>query len=310
MSTQPRMASSPFNGNDADIIIRTSDGTDFHVHKFILGRASSVFRDMFTLPTSSMSLTTRQDDQTEIPCVSVEEHSDTWDTLLRFCYPDTFQLIDDIAHVWPLLEASKKYQMEGIHEQMKQVLLSTRFLEAEPLRVYALACHYKFDKGARVAARFTLRRPINGPYMKELECTTAGTYHQLLEYRYACGEAASAIANVGADKWLEWIGPKSNHEDFNFTWFNCRKCALSSSRHGLWQGRYWVDYMERARDALKTQPHGAIVSAPSLIDPAVRTASRCKTCVLLISTDMIRFAKIFEQEVEKVISEVVLTLEG
>ena len=35
---------------DADCILRSSDGVDFHVVRFILRRASPVFKDMFSIP--------------------------------------------------------------------------------------------------------------------------------------------------------------------------------------------------------------------------------------------------------------------
>ena len=41
---------SPFDDPDADIVIRSAEGISFRLYKVILSKASSVFRDMFTLP--------------------------------------------------------------------------------------------------------------------------------------------------------------------------------------------------------------------------------------------------------------------
>lgn len=38
-----QVASAPFNKPSADVILRTSDGVDFHVHKMLLSLASSFF---------------------------------------------------------------------------------------------------------------------------------------------------------------------------------------------------------------------------------------------------------------------------
>ena len=41
---------SPFDDPDADIVFRSAEGISFRLYKVILSKASSVFRDMFTLP--------------------------------------------------------------------------------------------------------------------------------------------------------------------------------------------------------------------------------------------------------------------
>lgn len=43
-------AASPFDDRNADVIFRSSDDIDFHVHKSILSFASPFFHDLFTLP--------------------------------------------------------------------------------------------------------------------------------------------------------------------------------------------------------------------------------------------------------------------
>ncbi|OJT03115.1 hypothetical protein TRAPUB_6303 [Trametes pubescens] len=47
---QRRKASAPFDRDDADLILRSSDNIDFHVHRIILTLASPVFAGMFTTP--------------------------------------------------------------------------------------------------------------------------------------------------------------------------------------------------------------------------------------------------------------------
>ncbi|KAI0923033.1 hypothetical protein AcW1_002477 [Taiwanofungus camphoratus] len=142
--------------------MRTCDRVDFRVHKFILRRASPVFRDMFSLPQMSP----------EIPVIDVTENSGTWNHVLRIYYCPGSSASDGLDHVAPLSEAAEKYQMEGVRGQMKQTLLARYSLGADPLRVFSLACCTHNDEVARLAAESILRhwKPAEEPgsYVKEL----------------------------------------------------------------------------------------------------------------------------------------------
>ncbi|KAI0698249.1 hypothetical protein BC835DRAFT_1466668 [Cytidiella melzeri] len=50
------IAGDPFNLPTADVVFRTSDHVDFHVHKLILSIASPFFTGMFSLPQPSSTL--------------------------------------------------------------------------------------------------------------------------------------------------------------------------------------------------------------------------------------------------------------
>ncbi|TFY76282.1 hypothetical protein EWM64_g7730 [Hericium alpestre] len=49
-STEPVMAGAPYLDDDADIVMRSSDGVHFHVHKNFLSKCSPIFADLFSLP--------------------------------------------------------------------------------------------------------------------------------------------------------------------------------------------------------------------------------------------------------------------
>src|SRR5712672_3959848 len=78
----------PFNRRDADLIIRSSDQVDFHVHKSNLGMASVVFEDMFTVSGSSP-----QEQEQNKPVIDLAEDSKTLHRLLTMLYP--------IERSWP-----------------------------------------------------------------------------------------------------------------------------------------------------------------------------------------------------------------
>jgi BTB/POZ domain len=46
-------AAAPFNKSDADVVLRSADGIDFHTFKAYLSSASEVFNHMFSSPQPS-----------------------------------------------------------------------------------------------------------------------------------------------------------------------------------------------------------------------------------------------------------------
>ena len=71
-----------FDVPDANLIIRSSDFVDFRVHKPVLAMASSVFKDIFSLPQPSDS---EFDD--EFPVVKLPEDSELLQSLFSIIYP-------------------------------------------------------------------------------------------------------------------------------------------------------------------------------------------------------------------------------
>ncbi|KZT01599.1 uncharacterized protein LAESUDRAFT_455627 [Laetiporus sulphureus 93-53] len=306
-SSSPRARRPPFNDQDADLIIRSSDQVHFHVHKLILAKASPVFRDMMTLPQSSTG-----SEGLDPPVVDVTEHSKTLDMLLCLSYPTTppFQGLDGL---WQVLEAASKYQMDSAREHVRNYL--SGFVHEAPMRVYALACGYGFDDLAQTVAAHTLSAPdalLQEANVEELELISARTYDRLLRYRQRCSDAASAVTDV--PRWCRtphWI-PNCNNPDI-FAFFQCQECA--NRRHKLWISgchryptSYWLEYMERTKAALKTQPHAPVVSSSAMLLPVVQHASKCSFCSERIMDDLMRFAELLEQEVARVVSEVKLSL--
>ena len=108
-----KIADAPFDKANADIIIRTADDVDFHVHRIILILASPFFEDMFSLPQGPSTSTL------ELPVIDVSEPSHTWDALLRICYPCTDPVLEDLGDITTLLEAAAKYQVAHVETTAK-----------------------------------------------------------------------------------------------------------------------------------------------------------------------------------------------
>jgi BTB/POZ domain len=292
-------ASPPFNDPTSDVILRTSDDVDFHLHKVILSFGSPVFKDMFSLPQPSAKVQVGLNSESETPLISVTEDSKTMDRTMRFCYPCEHPVLETLEDVTGMLEMVQKYDMAATHKNVRRLLVAPKFLETEPLRVYLIACRYKLGDEARLAAKYALQFPMFGPYIEELEHVPASVHHHLMDYHQQCGKAAAEITRS-----LRWISQDS------WIWFNCRytTCGGTSSRRYneyVTTSPWFVQFMERARDALKDRPSWRSTSAPEIMELAVRDSAKCPACCHSAFVQLSKFtATVFKNEIERVTSEV------
>lgn len=127
------------------LILRSSDNVTFRVRKAILAEASPVFEDMFKLPApQSQSLN-------EPPVVDMMEDSRALKGLLRLCYPIRRTPIRTLDEAIMLLDAAKKYSMDGALTYLGERL--ALFAKAQPVRVYALAIRHQLREEVIMSAR-------------------------------------------------------------------------------------------------------------------------------------------------------------
>lgn len=141
-----------FTANDADIILRTPESKLFRVHKNILSIASSVFKDMLAVPQSPPEST--KEDASVLPVVDVHDSAEDLEVLLRMIYPVAFPPITDLDALSNAFVILDKYHTEGPQDRLKPLLISSSFLTADPMRVYAIACRWGFKAEAAVAAPY------------------------------------------------------------------------------------------------------------------------------------------------------------
>ncbi|KAI0672524.1 hypothetical protein C8Q78DRAFT_757088 [Trametes maxima] len=191
-----------------DLCIRTSDGVEFHVEKRRIADASSVFSDMISFPqVPSEGPNSLADGK---PVVSVSEASATWENLLAILLPpnDPDLTLEDIGD---LLEAGKKYALhESFFVSMKYRLWNSRFLENNPLYVYALACGHGFRSVAQEAARYSLQIPVlvlaEPSKLPAFRLLSGVAIYHLLDFRKHCANAAVARVRVKHGARYPWIG--------------------------------------------------------------------------------------------------------
>ncbi|KAJ7117845.1 hypothetical protein C8R44DRAFT_708179 [Mycena epipterygia] len=293
----------PFNDVAADIIVRSStDNVDFRVHKAFLAIASPVFRDMLSLPQPGDIQTDASGVHMKdgLHIVPVDEDKATLGTLLRMCYPawmllDCEQLFPTTEILLAVFVAARKYAMDGIERQVRAELVAPRFIDPNPLRIYALAVQHGLFDEAKICAKYTLRTPVLGrDYIAELESITAGAYHRLQEYHIECGHISHDLA-----KNVQWIANET------WVWFECSMCrgnsqVVISGERRKWVARWWAQFMLEASAALKKRPSGVTVAIDSeVVHTAIEQASACGTCRSRVFREMREFCGLFVAEVEK-----------
>jgi hypothetical protein len=199
--------------------------------------------------------------------------------------------MDTLEDVLEVLKPATKYEMDDVEKRVREELTAPRFLEGEPLRVFALAMLHGLEGEARAAAAMTLRTPLRANlYFPELESLTAG---DMLRLHARCAAAVQKIA-----KDWDWM------ESGKWVWFLCRLRSCKTGRSGSARD-WWEEYMRQAAEELANCLVGATVLGEKLVNRALDEASRCEGgCRLLARPDMQKFVQLFAEKIDQTISEV------
>ncbi|KAL1941196.1 hypothetical protein VTO73DRAFT_7408 [Trametes versicolor] len=170
-----RKASDPFDRDDADLIVRSSDHVDFYVHRLILSLASPVFASMLSLPQPPGTDPVR-------PVVDVAERSEILDVFFRVLYPTADPELQSLSTIREVLESAMKYDVPAVVAGMRRALSQSRPVEDNPLRVFAIACYFGMEAETKVAAeKAVLNNRVTGRFCAELNEIPAGSYYRLLQ---------------------------------------------------------------------------------------------------------------------------------
>ncbi|KAH9913555.1 uncharacterized protein BXZ73DRAFT_81884 [Epithele typhae] len=180
---------SPFDDPSTDIVLRSSDDVEFHVHRLILSLASVVFTDILSLP---------QDPQSKHvdgkPTVDLLEDGNTLRHLLLYCYPTPKPRLEHPNEIIPVLKAAFKYEMHGPREELITALRHAAHVD--PVRVWSFAVSQNgLDDVVRRAARHIKSHMSGAPALAMLEKNlraagleevlsevSTGAYFRLREY--------------------------------------------------------------------------------------------------------------------------------
>ena len=306
----------PFDGvyAKADVILRSFDLVDFHVIKAFLALASSVFEDMFALREP---LERRPEEvKNDLSIIVMQEQSETIRMLLLFCYPGNAPVLGkrDILAIHAAHAAASKYCMDEVKERIQVALLSSPLMEQQPLRIFAIAVHYRWEEVARASARNAAALTVPFYTVEELQYISGREYGRLLDYHQQCALVASRVACTGTTfrlrffcTWTTWaLGPASER----FVWFRgshpeeCPSMTFMVSDDNICVCQWWLDYMVEAGSNLALRPVGNTVMEPVIVDKALQRATGCPVCRETVHADMRAFIEMFAAEVDKVISKV------
>ena len=180
------MAPYDFDAPDADVILRSLDGEELRVHRLILGLSSPAFQGMFGLPQPAT------DPPSQIPTINLSDPSDILKPFIQYLYPQPPPQITDISMWASLYAIADKYNAEVVMELLRDMLVP-RFLETNPLRVYALASRWGFEEAAKIASSRTLTMDIFKDFPREdAEIMGGIACQQLLFLHFNRREAARA----------------------------------------------------------------------------------------------------------------------
>ncbi|KAK0501580.1 hypothetical protein EDD18DRAFT_1347662 [Armillaria luteobubalina] len=247
------IASFPFDDTGADLILRSSDGVHFYVHKALLSLASPVFKDMFNIGQAPQTL------QDGIPVVQMSEYSHVLHKLLVWCDPRSITLPGqftflDISRV---LSLTDKFMMEGVTSRVAMLL--TKHVDMLPAHVYALAHRGRGSWGdelMRAAAWQTLKSDFPH-HTRVFDDISAKALMRLYEYRVDCIMATQSL--ISNTRWIPREKPWQ-HRDTEVSMVGpCSCISLECNGGRSWVAKWFVSYLARAADALKEKPcHEAI----------------------------------------------------
>ncbi|CAA7263774.1 unnamed protein product [Cyclocybe aegerita] len=157
-----------FSLPDADVVLRSLQGTLYRIHSFTLRMTSGFFETMFSLPQPKTHRPRRDD----LDTAKTELHPDVLDVyendfplerLLRLISGlpvPRWETMDEIERVLTLAE---KWDTPGPIASIRSALNSHRFLHDHPLRCYVLATHFGWKQEAKLASTHTLTLNLYDP---------------------------------------------------------------------------------------------------------------------------------------------------
>jgi len=257
----PVDAGAPFDRGD--VIIRSVDNVDFYFHKLLLSLASPFFSNMFSLPQPGPLDDAADRTKCGLPIIPVAERSLILRKLLSFCSPvyDTdVPVLEDLDMVMFVLDAADKYDMKRVGRFIVKMITAPKFLEKEPMRVFAIACRYRSKAETLMAAQYMLRFAVWEPaYVSELDFISGSDFQRLVKYHARCGQAITQLTRL----WSTFPLPPL---DCKF----CRKKGVS--RLSL------REYQDSVIETLRIRPSVESLLNPEWIESMMKKAGSCINC--------------------------------
>jgi hypothetical protein len=198
-ATPIRVADPPFDDTNADLILISSDGIIFYVHKLLLALVSTAFETTF-------SLTQSQERYDGRPYVSLDDEARKLYLLLSWCDQRCAHRSTDLDDLQCVLELADKYSMDHIVAHVENTMLGMKdAIVSEPLRTFCIAARFRLRPVAHAAAIESLKVPVVEWMVPipEMNHITASMFARLLQYHKTCVDEVQKLVNA---VWKIWDG--------------------------------------------------------------------------------------------------------
>lgn len=234
--SERRRAGPPFNDDEADIILRSSDGVDLYVSKAILAKALPVFAELCGGPHPPKELADEGDYVGESPVMSMAESYGDLQAVLRSCYPACPIYVHGLDGVAALLLGAEKYDIERAKREGTEQLSNLAKPEAQPFGAYVVAARFGLSNIMRSISKQSV---LSSTFDKEmakikqedcafLRLADSRILHALWNFHWDCRLRVEKLTEVGG-----WIDGKSG-KGWLLMWnFEPMRCCRES-REMVW----------------------------------------------------------------------------
>ena len=310
----------PFDYDDADITLRSSDLVDFHVHKVILSISSPFFKSMFSLPQGGAKVAEKQN-----LVIDLSENSETIATLLTSIYPVESattepKSLDDMMDAFV---AAKKYDMAAVSQRLHQKFAESKFVQDDPIMAFCVAYSRELGDATRIAARASLKHRMNLDNIANiLQYINGPAFSQLYKFHRACSANATQAVSGRDLIWTTvqehaWI--QRGLENRRCTSSNCQRyeyrfCTpqlrddfefdlAGRPRPSPWQASTpFHNFITRSLNVLMERPCREAVTGFDFLDISYKQ-NVCDRCQLTL-LGLPEFSRLVGEEVERRVSEV------
>ncbi|TFY78700.1 hypothetical protein EWM64_g5311 [Hericium alpestre] len=294
----------PFDDHDADVVLRSSDAVDFHVYKAILKKGSRGFADMFAAQPIPPTDPSSPEFKDGLPIIPLSETSHTLNLFLQFLYPVPNPQIIDPNDMALVLDAFRKYVVEGYAKTIELMLLE--ILDGDKYlvktgKVYALACCYGLPRVAKVAAMNSLQYSCSALSFTDddISLLTTRQYHALIQFQSRCKRVARNEAQ--RRDWdedydvLPGIDPRPLED------VPLRECKCEWVDEEDTTPTWFAVYLNGFANYLAQNPHPSEVLAyrPSVPKDMWESALNCPACRLFIQDGLAQFKRRLQRRIQK-----------
>lgn len=152
-----------FSLPDADIILRSLEGTLYRVHSYTLRTTSGLFYTMFNLP-QPMKIAehdVRGSRGLRLEEIPIYEPDFVLERILRLICGLPVPPWESYDVLECVLTVAEKWDTPGPITIIRAALTSPQFLDSDPLRLYAIATHFEWKEEAKIASKKTLKLDLH-----------------------------------------------------------------------------------------------------------------------------------------------------